>query len=288
MNDTELRSHLARTAGQLSTSAPPLAGIKQQAFSRRRRHRVAVVALVAVLTVGASVAWSAMLGGVGSDAGIDPASRGTATADPLLAPIPVPPVPSGVTDDGRTYGGASRDRDAAQPDLLAVMVDGDGDGTRDDAVAFASMADFDPDMTNNPQDPLHGWSDAPTGYTIPLYGIDGTTIVATYTTETPGPDATAVVSAAAPPGAVTEHMAGPITVNGDCPYLNTPDGKHWLILPWGWHLNDRADGYLDASGQLVTSFDNADLTVQVLSGQRSAICPTDNPPYYVRSASKVE
>jgi hypothetical protein len=165
------------------------------------------------------------------------------------------------------------------------MVDGDGDGTRDDAVAFASMSDFDPDMTTNPDDPLHGWADAPTGYTIPLYGIDGTTVVATYITETPGPDARAVVSAAAPPGAVSEQVSGPISIDGDCPYLNAPDGKHWLILPWGWHLNDRADGYLDASGQLVTTLDNASLTIQTLAGQRSAICPTDNPPYYVSGAS---
>jgi hypothetical protein len=284
MNDTELRSHLELTADRISTSPPPLTHITEQAYSRRRRHRLGVVALITFLMVGASVGWAAM-GRTGTDAGIDPASDRTGTADPLLGPIPVPPVPSGVTADGRTYGGGARNRNADQPDLLAVMVDGDGDGTRDDAVAFASMSDFDPDMTTNPQDPLHGWADAPTGYTIPLYGIDGTTVVATYTTETPGPDARAVVSAAAPPGAVTEKVSGPITVDGDCPYLNVADGKHWLILPWGWHLNDQADGYLDAGGQLVTSFDNANLTVQVLAGQRSALCQTDTPPYYVRSAS---
>jgi hypothetical protein len=129
-----------------------------------------------------------------------------------------------VTADDRTYGGASHD--GKDPDLLAVMVDGDGDGdgVRDDAVAFADEADLGDREPHNPDEALR-WQAELAGYLIPLYATDGTCVVATFTVGEPASDAMAVVAAQAPPGAVQQEVSGPITVEGDCPFLDGPSPR---------------------------------------------------------------
>jgi hypothetical protein len=279
MNETDIEERLERAASHVTPSRAPLAAIERQAHGRRSRTR-ATFGVALLLVAGTSWALWAGEGSATTDRGLDPATTTSGpTPTSTLSPIPVPPVPSGVTADGRTYGGASRDGD--NPDLLAVAVDGDGDGTRDDAVAFANTADLNADGATNPDHPLQGWRDAPNGYLIPLYATDGTTVVATFASGEPESDAMAVVAEQAPPGAVRQEVSGSITVEDDCPYLDGPDGKHWLILPWGWHLSADGNGYDDADGRRVTDFDSADLTVKVLPGQQSIICPTGMPPYYV-------
>lgn len=278
MNDTDIKERLERAVGHVTPARAPLADIARQAHRRRSRTRASLGVAVLVVAGTSWAIWSA--GGSATDRGLDPATTTNGPAPTsTLSPIPVPPVPSGVTADGRTYGGASRDGE--NPDLLAVMVDGDGDGTRDDAVAFANTADLNADAVTNPDHPLQGWQDAPSGYLIPLYSTDGTSVVATFTSGEPEPDAMAVVAEQAPPGAARQEVSGSIIVEGDCPYLDGPDGKHWLILPWGWHLSADGKGYDDADGRRVTDFDSTHLTVNVLAGQQSTICPTGMPPYYV-------